>query len=540
MHYKTIKHFLYKVDFLKPLLGVWGLLVCFCVFASTPNYVVPQKLRVQAYPAHVELNWQNKTGFIYVIYRSTDEGKNFIKAGESDTDTFMDFFGKPVEKEQTYLFRILPKGLSVDSSDAIKFQISVLVKPATDEALLDMTQRYTTRYFYDFAEPVTGMARERSNDMNGDIVTTGGTGFGIMALIAGAERNYLSRNEAFKTIQKVVSFLDLTERFHGAWAHWYDARTKKPFSFSKYDDGGDLVETAFLMQGLLTAREYFINGNADEQVLAKKITHLWETVEWNWYTQGRDSLYWHWSKNYGWKMNHRIKGFDETLIVYILAASSPTFPIKLSVYEKCYINSSYYLNGKSYYGIKLDLGMEYGGPLFFTHYSFLGLNPHGLTDKYTNYFEQNRNHALIQRAYAIDNPKKHVGYGANCWGFTSSDDPIVGYSSHHPGTNDENGTVSPTAAISSIVYTPKESLDVIRHFYFDKGKQLFGKYGFYDAFNPGMVEGQQVVHSYLAIDQGPIAVMIENYRSGLLWKLFMKNPEIHTGLEKLQFKITEH
>lgn len=519
------------------VLGLMLVLSCANINAANPNYVVPFELKGTAYPAHTELSWKNNTGFVYEIYRSTDNGMKFKKLTEVNSNFYLDFFGKPVLKEQTFIYRIVPKGFSVKSKEVSKFEIKVPVRPSTDEDLLDMTQRYTTRYFYDFAEPVTGMARERSNDVNGDIVTTGGTGFGIMALIAGAERNYFSRNEAYKTIEKVVSFLDLAERFHGAWAHWYDARTKKPFSFSKYDDGGDLVETAFLMQGLLTAREYFISGTAEEQALAQKITHLWETVEWNWYTQGKDSLYWHWSKNYGWKMDHRIKGFDETLIVYILAASSPTFPIKPSVYEKCYTNSSYYLNGKSYYGIKLDLGMEYGGPLFFTHYSFLGLNPHGLTDKSTNYFDRNRAHALIHRAYAIDNPKKHVGYGANCWGFTSSDDPIVGYTSHHPGTNDENGTISPTAAISSIVYTPEASLEALRHFYFDKGSVLVGKYGFYDAFNAGMVEGQQVVHSYLAIDQGSIAVMIENYRSGLIWKLFMKNPEIHKGLEELGFKI---
>lgn len=522
------------------VLGLILVLFCTNIYATNPNYVVPFGLKGIAYPAHTELTWKNNTGFVYEIYRSTDKGKKFTKLTEVNSNLYLDFFGKSVLKEQTFIYRIVPKGLSVNTIDAEKFEIKVSVRPSTDEDLLDMTQRYTTRYFYDFAEPVTGMARERSNDVNGDIVTTGGTGFGIMALIAGAERNYLSRNNAFKIIEKIVNFLNLAERFHGAWAHWYDARTKNPFSFSRYDDGGDLVETSFLMQGLLTAREYFINGTDDEQVLARKITHLWETVEWNWYTQGKDSLYWHWSKNYGWKMDHRIKGFDETLIVYVLAASSPTFPIKPSVYEKCYTNSSYYLNGKKFYGIKLDLGMEYGGPLFFTHYSFLGLNPNGLTDKNTNYFDRNRAHALIHRAYAIDNPKKHVGYGANSWGFTSSDDPIVGYTSHHPGTNDENGTISPTAAISSIVYTPEASLEALRHFYFDRGSDLVGKYGFYDAFNPGMVEGQQVVKSYLAIDQGPIAVMIENYRSGLIWKLFMKNEEIQKGLEKLKFKYTHY
>ncbi len=504
--------------------------------AENPKYLVPSDLKAIAYPAHVEITFQNNTGFEYEVYRSMNQGKKFVKTGETNKGYFLDFFGKPVESESSFIYRVLPKGMSMKDKNADKFQLSLNVKPATDEALLDVAQRYTTRYFFDFAEPKTGMARERSNNWNGEIVATGGTGFGIMAIVAGAERNYFSRKGAFSSIQKIVNFLENAERFHGAWSHWYDARSGKPFSFSQYDDGGDLVETAFLAQGLLTAREYFKNGNVDERLLTNRITQLWETIEWSWYTQGTDSLYWHWSKNYGFKMNHRMKGFDETLVTYVLAASSPTFPIERSVYESCFKNSTYYKNGKSYYGIKLDLGMEYGGPLFFTHYSFLGLNPNDLTDENTNYFERNKAHVLIHRAYAIDNPKKYVGYGENLWGFTSSDDPLLSYTSHQLGTNDENGTVSPTAALSSIVYTPSESTEVLKNLYYNHGAKVFGKYGFYDAFNLSIVEGQQVVKSYLAIDQGPIAVMIENYRTGLIWKLFMQNPEIKNGLTKLGFE----
>ncbi len=507
--------------------------------AEKVNYVVPDKLKGVGYPAHTELTWENRNGFRYEIYRSDDGNDNFSKIAESTTDGYLDFFLKPIVRKQTFIYRVMPKGMAVTDKNATKFEIRVPAQPANDSDLLDMTQRYTTRYFYDFADPQTGMARERSNDVNGNIVTVGGSGFGIMALVAGAERHYFTRSDALKSIGKIVGFLEKAERFHGAWAHWYDANTGKVFSFSEFDDGGDLVETAFMMEGLLTAREYFRNGNENEQSLAKRITQLWETVEWNWYTQGKDALYWHWSKNYGFKLNHRITGFDETMITYILAASSPIYSIEPSVYEKCYINSSYYLNGKSYFGIKLDLGMAYGGPLFFAHYSFLGLNPNGLTDKYTNYYNLNRAHALIQVAYAKKNPKKQAGYGINCWGFTSSDDPMNGYSSHALGTTEENGTVSPTAAIASLVYTPTESMVALKYFYYEKRSVLFGKYGFYDAFNEGQVEGQQVVHSYLAIDQGPIAVMIENYRSGLIWKLFMSNPEIHTGLKKLGFE-TQH
>lgn len=514
------------------------ILIVSCVIAQAQTrFHVPENISGDAYPAHVELKWSNRTGFVYEIYRSINQGK-FTKLTTTDTDHYLDFYGKPLQKEQTFVYRIIPEGMNVKSTDAQKFEITVKVKPATDEALLDMTQKYATRYFMDAAEPQTGMACERSNDDNGNIVTTGGTGFGIMAIIAGAERNYYSKEKAYTSVNKIVSFLEKAERFHGAWAHWYNADNGKPFSFSQYDDGGDLVETAFLVQGLLTAREYFKGGNVDEHLLANRITQLWETVEWNWYTQGGDSLYWHWSKNYGWKMNHRIKGFDETMITYVLAASSPTYPISKKVYDSCYKNSTYYLNGKSYYGIKLDLGMELGGPLFFTHYSFLGLDPRGLSDENTNYFDRNKAHALIHRAYAIANPKKFTGYGENLWGFTSSDDPLVGYSSHHPGTNDDNGTVSPTAALSSIVYTPKESMQVLKNLYYNYGSETFGPCGFYDAFNPSLYKGQQVVKSYLAIDEGPIAVMIENYRSGLLWKLFMQNEEITTGLQKLGLKKT--
>ena len=403
-------------------------------------------------------------------------------------------------------------------------------KQLSDDALLDTVERYTIKYFTDFADPATGLARERNNDQNGNIVTIGGSGFGMMAVIAGAEREYYPREEGVARIGKMVESLEKLERFHGAWAHWYDADTMQPFSFSQFDDGGDLVETAFMVEGLLAARQWLTRDKEFE--LAERCHNLWESVEWNWYTRGTDSLYWHWSKNYGWKMNHRIKGFDETFITYVLAASSPTYPISRECYEASYKTSSYYYNGKEYYGIKLPLGMELGGPLFFCHYSWLGLDPRGLNDGYTDYFERNKAHTLIHRAYALDNPKGHKGYGEDLWGFTSSDDPDVGYCSHHPGTPDENGTVSPTAAVSSIVYTPEESMQVIRHLYYDV-PEMFGPYGFYDAYNPSREPA--VVDHYLAIDQGPEAVMIENYRSGLLWNLFMSCPEITSGLEKLGF-----
>lgn len=536
----------------KTFVTLFFVCVYFVMSAQTSVVKVIPLLKAKAYPGHTELRWHNMEGFNYDVY--VLENDLIEKVGTTQNDYFFHFC-KPSHTARKYcvlpagvqptllkshtLFlngKYLKPGASGYDKALSGFYVEIESPQETEEALLDLVQDYTTRYFDEFSEPKTGMARERSNDEYGNIVTTGGTGFGIMALIAGVERHYLTRQRAYELIDKTVGFLEKAERFHGAFAHWYDADNGKVKPFSKYDDGGDLVETAFLMQGLLTARKYFEKGNEPEFVLASRITALWEAVDWNWYTQGTDSLYWHWSKNYNFKMNHRIKGFDETLITYILAASSPTHSIRAEVYEACYKKSSYYWNGKSYFGHTLALGMEYGGPLFFTHYSFLGINPNGLKDEKVDYFERNKAHTLIHWEYAKHNPKNHKGYGAECWGFTSSDDPLVFYSSHHPGTDQDNGTISPTAALSSIVYTPEQSMVALKHFYYIWGEKLLGKYGFYDSFNPGMVEGQQVNRSYLAIDQGPIAVMLENYRSGLLWKLFSQNQEIKNGLTKLGFR----
>lgn len=494
---------------------------------------IPYPILSEGNPAHVHLSWNDNIGSTYDIFRADASGK-FVKCASVTGSEYMDFSIGKSDRSREYTYRVCPAGFPVDSASA--FEVKADVPAATDSALLDMVQKYTLRYFTDFAHPQTGLARERSNDRNGDIVTTGGTGFGLMALIAGVERGFITKERALDIIEKTVTFLEKCEKFHGAWAHWYDGDSGKTFSFSRYDDGGDIVETAFLAEGLICVRQWLTDSEVpQEKTIAGRCDKLWKGVEWDWYTRGTDSLYWHWSKNHDWKMNHRIKGFDETFIAYVLGVSSPTHAFSPDVYYACYPKSTYYYNGKEYCGVKLDLGMDYGGPLFFTHYSFLGLDPRNVEVHDVNLYERNKAHSLIHYNYAIENPKGHEGYGPDLWGFTSSDDPLVGYTSHHPNTDSENGTVSPTAAVSSIVYTPEESLNVIRHLYYDLGEKVFGKYGFYDAYNPSMVEGQQVVKSHLAIDQGPQVVMIENYRSGLLWDIFMTAPEIQTGLKKLGF-----
>ena len=407
-------------------------------------------------------------------------------------------------------------------------------KNLSDSALLDLVQQQTFRYFWDFAHPVSAMARERSNENFGygnETVTTGGTGFGIMSVIVATERKWISRDTAARFMLKMVNFLLKANSYHGVFPHWMDGATGKTIPFSRKDDGADLVETSYLFQGLLCARQYFNKDNDIEREFRNRLEWMWTGIEWNWFTQGgQEVLYWHWSPNNGWAMNFPVRGFNECLVMYILAASDEHYPVSPVVYHRGWAESSFFKNGKTFYGYKLPLGFDYGGPLFFSQYSFLGLDPRGLKDQYADYWEQNTNHTLINHAYCIDNPKKYKGYGDNCWGLTASD-TYDGYNAFSP-TNDF-GTITPTAALSAFPYTPEFSMKALKHFYYDMGDKIWGEYGFVDAFN----ETQNwYAKSYLAIDEGPIVAMIENHRSGLLWKLFMSCPEIQHGLKKLGFE----
>jgi hypothetical protein len=405
--------------------------------------------------------------------------------------------------------------------------------PLSDDALMDTVQRAHFEYFWSYGHPISGLSRERSNKTFGygdEVVTSGGTGFGVMAIVVAADRKWITRAAAVTRLLKMVNFLAKSDHYHGVFPHWLDGATGKTVPFSRKDDGGDLVETSYLMQGLICAREYF-NGSGDEQELRNRINWLWNDVEWNWHIAGTsDKLYWHWSPNNGWSMNFELRGWNECLITYVMAASSPRYPISAKVYKKCWAKSDHFKNGKSFYGVKLPLGFDYGGPLFFSQYTFLGLDPHGLKDKYADYWEQNYNHTLINYKHCVQNPKQFKGYGANCWGLTASDSP-AGYDAHSP--DNDLGVISPTAALSAMPYLPKESMAAMRHFYFDLGDKIWSPYGFYDAFSE---QSGWVATSHLAIDQGPIVVMIENHRSGLLWKLFMNAPEIQKGLRKLGFE----
>jgi exo beta-1,2-glucooligosaccharide sophorohydrolase (non-reducing end) len=508
----------------------------------------PTQLRAKGYERHVQLYWTPSTAadvVSYRVYRAND-GKNFVPVAtqQGAFNGYADFVGESVAQ---VAYRVTALDVHGNESPASEVVTSA-TRPMTDEELLDMVQEACFRYYWEAGHPNAGLAPEILPG-DADLIALGGNGFGVMALLVGAERGFVEREQAGQRMLKIVRYLAAADRFHGVWPHFLNGKTGKtvPF-FGKYDNGGDLVETAFMIQGLLAARQYFDRDTPAEREIRDSITRLWQEVEWSWYRQKPDSevLYWHWSPDHGFHINHPLIGFNETMIVYLLAIASPTHPVPASLYHTGWagtgdLHRKYrqnwsrtkegdrYVNGNEYYGIKLDVGVGNGSDLFFIHFSFLGFDPRGMRDAYTNYFANNRNIALINRAYCIENPRKFAGYGPNCWGRSAG----IHSGGGRAWPRDDNGTINCMAALSSMPYTPEESMAALKDFYRRLGPRAWGTYGFFDGFNESESWFEE---NYMALNQAPIVVMIENHRTGLLWKLFMKNPEIAPALQAIGFR----
>lgn len=519
--------------------------------SAPPSLNAPTDVRAAGYERHIDLSWtpdNNPAVERYVIYRS-DNGEPFRAIGiqERGNNRYSDWVGKPGE-QRTY--EVAASGIDYKESPHSK-PATAATRVLSDDELLTMVQEASFRYYWEAAHPDAGTTRENLPGRD-DIVATGASGFGVMTLLVGVERKFITRDQGLERMSKVLDFLEKADRFHGVWPHFLDGRTGKRLPvFGMVDNGGDLVETAFLMQGLLAARGYFDANGAAEVNVRHRITRLWEAVEWDWYRKspGSDALYWHWSPEYSWYISHRLTGWNEIMITYLLAIASPTHGVPASLYSTGWAGQSdtaihyrqsydkpvpgdHYSNGGTYYGVKLNVGVAPGGPLFFTHYSYLGFDPRGIRDQYTDYFKNNQAIAEINRAYCLENPGHHKGYGAENWGITASDDPW-GYTPHEPNSGEDNGTMTPTGALASFPYTPKASMLALKHFYRDLGDRLWGIYGFRDAFNE---DENWVAPIYMGLNQAPICIMIENYRSGVVWKSFMANPEIRPMLDKIGFR----
>lgn len=509
----------------------------------------PAIVSAKGYSKHIDLAWKpvSNPAVRYVkIYRSGD-GKNFKPIGiqEAFTSRYADFTGITGE---TWSYKISLLNHNYDET-ALSPAVKASTKELSDSAMLDMVQEASFRYYWEGAEKASGLAKENIAGRH-NMIATGASGFGIMALITGAERKFITRQQAVDRFVQIVGFLERADKFHGVVGHFYDGPSAKvePF-FGKRDNGGDLVEHSFLVQGLLAARAYFNGNDAKEKMIRERITKFWEQSEWDWYRRYPDSkfLYWHWSPDQAWVINHQLIGWNETMVTYLLAIASPTHGVPASMYYSGWANQdstgkkyrsnwgeteegSAYTNGNTYFGIKLDVGVSNGGPLFFTHYSYMGYDPHGITDKYTNYFTNNQHIAQINHAYAIQNPGKYKGYSDSAWGLTASDGPD-GYSADEPVLRQDRGKLAPTGAISSFPYTPEASMKALKNFYNNYGAFLWGEYGFRDAVNLSQNWTSDI---YMGLNQAPMTVMIENYQTGLIWKLFMSDRDVQAGLKKLE------
>jgi hypothetical protein len=503
---------------------------------------IPQNVKSISYELHIDLTWKpniesDLAG--YKIYKWNGSSFQFLTNVKKYRSFFSDWIGSASISNK---YKISAYDISNNESQ-MSVEVSTLTRQMIDSEFLDMTQRAAFRYFWDWGDPISGIARERYEPNENDITnTSGGGGFGVMAIIVGIERGFITRDEGIERVKKIVDFLaNKIEKFHGAFPHWFNGTTGKVIPFGTGQNGADIVETSFMIQGLLTARQYFNGSTSNEVFIRNTITQLWLAIDWDFFRNGSTGLYWNWSPTNGFNIPNGgtflFHGWSETMITYLLAAASPTHPILETYYRSGWGNNgAIKYAGLPKYGYQLYVGTNYGGPLFWTHYSYLGFDPRGKRDLYANYFVNNYNQTMINRAYCIENPKGYAGYNNFSWGLTASYSiPGVNYQAHQPGL-DDNGTIAPTAAISSMPYfiyeNQNHSLDVIKYFYRTYRDQLWRDFGFTDAFNLGKL---WFCDSYLAIDQGPIICMIENYRSQLLWNLFMSNQEIKDVLPKLTF-----
>jgi exo beta-1,2-glucooligosaccharide sophorohydrolase (non-reducing end) len=512
----------------------------------------PTNVRAKGYERHVDVTWDATDADDlqqYVVYRSKD-GKKFVPIGIQvpGIHRFADYIGAP---PATAFYKIAAVDREYRRSDFSEAANASTHEMSNDE-LLSMLQEACFRYYWEAgAHPEAGMTLE---NVPGDarLVATGASGFGIMALVVGVDRGFVTREQGLERLRKILTFLEKAPRYHGAWSHFMNGFTAKSIPvFGMFDDGGDLVETGFLMEGLLAARQYFNGSSETEHSVYTRITHLWQTVEWDWYRRASesDALLWHWSPDWSWHINHRLTGFNEVMITYLLAIASPTHGVPADLYYSGWAGQSKgaaqyragwsgttqgdrYINGHTYYGIKLEVGVGSGGPLFFTQYSYMGFDPRGIRDRFTDYFENNRDLALINYEYCVRNPGHFKGYGADDWGLTASDDQF-GYLAHAPDSANDDGTITPTGALGAFPYTPDKSMAALKYFYRNLGDRLWGIYGPRDAFN--------LTHNwfspiYMGLNEAPIVVMVENERTGLIWKMFMSNPEIRPMLEKIGFQ----
>ena len=435
------------------------------------------------------------------------------------------------------------------------------VTPGDDTRLIDDVQRRTFRYFWDLADPTTKLIPDRAPTPSFSSIAA--VGFGLTAYGVGAHRGYVTREAAAeRTLATLRSMMAMKQGpeprgiagYKGFFYHFLDMKTGDRFQTVELST----VDTALLVAGALFAQSYFDRDNETERAIRDAAEQMYRRVEWDWAQVRGEAISMGWTPEngfHGWDW----RGYNEAMIVIVLALGSPTHPVEPGAwpeYTKTYKWGTFY-------------GQEHllFGPLFGHQYSHVWIDFRGIRDAYMrergiDYFENSRRASISQHAYAVDNPQGWRDYGDDIWGLTACDGPMdetvvidgkprTFHSYHARGATQDDirddGTIAPTAAISSIVFTPELAMKAMRAMSTRYGTNLYSTYGFVDAFNPTLRSAPNLKHGridpqlgwfdidYLGIDQGPIVCMIENHRSALVWETMKKNPHIVRGLQRAGF-----
>jgi hypothetical protein len=509
-------------------------------------------LALQARPGmlRVDLSWAPQgEGTRYEIRRapSAQGPWSTLQNPTPEFRRFSDFIGKPGER---YFYQV--RAMKAGKSNAVPLvdwsePMEATTLPYDRDKLMNDEQEAAVRFYVDEALPASGLSPEGRPGWGPTITAIGASGMGIENIIVGVERGFIPRQEGLDLILRQLRFLDTkAEKQKGAFGHWMDDGSGEIKPFMNPGTSVDLVETAFLIEGVIIAREYFKGDTPEEKELREIANRLSANVEWdkfmaraekdpsnpkktNWvHETNAPVMIWHWHPVDGFS-DVPVKGFNEALMCYLLGIGSETHPINPQSYYEGWMDPQRGLGkAREDFGIKHSLGYGVGWPLFFAHYTFIGYDPKQVSYDGKSYFDHFVDACRIQQLYAKSRAGEFKGFDT-LWGQAASLYP-KGYRPNEPGPRDD-GTIASTAALSSMPYLPEAVIPCMESMYLNYGDRLWGPYGFYNAINPTQ---NWVGQKYIGIELGPIAPMIENYRSGLFWKLFMQSPEARRAAKKIE------
>ncbi len=448
--------------------------------------------------------------------------------------------------------------LAIFITPACKFKSSSrnneVGKTLSTEFNLDDLQRRTFNYFWDLADPESGLIPDRWPTES--FCSIAAMGFGLTSYIVGIENGYISRKIAAERIRDQMRFLyhlpqsnamHAVAGYKGFFYHFIDMKNG-----TRYKDVElSTVDTGWLMAGILSCQSYFDGDDLTETAIRDLADSLYRRVEWDWFLNDNDLLSMGWFPDRGF-LKAQWDGYNEAMLLIIMALGSTTHPVPAICWENW---TKPYIWG-DYYGYE----MVNFGPLFGHQYSHMYVDFRGIYDRYMaakgiDYFENARRATYSNRAYCIANPRHFNDYSDTIWGLTACDGPgdkkvdingsvikFMGYSARGAAVNYhvDDGTIAPTAAGGSIPFAPEICIPALKAMYEKYGSALYDTYGFRDAFNPTFTFGPENINGwfdkdYIGIDQGPIVIMIENYKTGLIWKVMKKNKYIIAGLKKAGF-----